>query len=305
MKRIGFFLLLSSLFAWSLSAHEEQPPEQAAVQQAHPITYIVATPCSGLIETLRMMHQRGDMNVMHIPGNLAYCHVHNYLNIVQGWYRDDAPTSYAQAAAEIESMAQKGPVVVGENTHTAMEFLADNPDFANNPNVQYVFLIGDPHEITISYYDKKKDYFDQMPEEQIARSIGYKELHAFIASLRENGKRVFICETKSLYERPDTTIKALCTYLHILYKPEALHWSDLSANFKTFPFWTIENTNCSLEWHSDAIRSTEFTPSQTYKVDAEGNPTFEEIENEKHHTICEKAYEENKVYYDLIKEMMK
>ncbi len=308
MKWLSGLLLIVGLATGSTNAAvttqtSDLSDVQADVQKNYPIVYLVATPCSGMVELLRMMHERGDMTVMHIPANLAYCHVHNYVDIVRGWYREGAPVNYQQAVAEIDKMALTAPVVVGENTHTAVEFLAENQEFANRPEVHYVFLIADPHSIIISYYEKKKEYFDQLPKEQITNSVGFKELYAFITSLKDKENGVFICQSEDLYYRSETTVQSLCNYLHIPYLPKALHWKDLSHNFSTFPFWTIENTSCSYTWHLDAIKSTRFTQPQQYATDSYGNPTFEEIIDENHRKICVDAYKENKVYYDLIMNM--
>lgn len=304
MKWLSSLVLAVSLAIESISASVmTQPSELPCAQKNHSIVYLMATPCSGMVELLRMMHERGDMTVMHIPANLAYCHEHNYVDIVRGWYRDDAPVNYNQVVTEIDKMALKSPVVIGENTHTALEFLAANQEFADRVQVHYVFLIADPHNIAISYYDKKKDYFDQLPEEQMTNSIGFKGLYAFITSLKDKGHSVFICQSEDLYRQPETTVQSMCNHLQIPYLSKALHWKDLSPNFSTFPFWTIENTSCSLEWHLDAIKSTSFTQPQQYATDPSGNPTFEEITNENHRRICINAYKENKVYYDLITSM--
>jgi hypothetical protein len=270
----------------------------SALQPAEKIVYLIATPCSKTLEVLRMIHERGDFNVMDIPANLAYCHVHNYVHLVEGWYRDDAPTTYLQAAQEIDKMALKGPVFVGETTHTATEFLAANPELASR--MQYVCLIGNPHNLTISYYEKKKDYFDQMPETQMANSIGLKDLYEFIISLKEHDRAVCICRSDDLYYHTEDTVKSMCGHLQIPYMPHALHWKDISENFTTLPFWTIANTSCILAWNLDVIQSTGFTLPQQYAVDEQGNPTFEEIANPKHRKICADAYNENMIYYHLI-----
>ena len=255
-----------------------------------------------MVEFLRMMHARNDFGVMHIPANWAYCHVNNYLDIVEGWYRQDAPTSYAEARNDIMKEAATAPVFVGENTHTAVEFLAANEDFKTSPQVQYICLLSQPHKAIISYYEKKKDYFDKLPRHQLSKSIGLKDLYELLEDFKsKNLPKPLILSSEDLYNKTHETVQSVCTYLGIPFKEESLHWEDLSENFTSFPGWyTIELTNCAKQWHSVAIASTGFTLPQSFGLDEFGNPTFEEIANPDHREICKEAYQENLHYYNLL-----
>lgn len=274
MKRLFTLILMAGLIIGPVGGSYAtiQALKGAATRIHHNIVYLAATPCSAMVEVLRMIAQRGDMLAMHIPGNLAYCHVPryidgktiNYLNIVKGWYKDEAPTTYQKTAEVIHQQAALTPVFIGENTHTATEFLTANPDFARQDNVRFVFLIGNPHHLIIDYYNKKKDYFDQLPEAQMANSVGLKDLYEFIKQLTSQHKAVFICESEKLYSAPEATVQALCNYLQVPFMPESLHWKDISVDFTELPFWTIENTECSRTWHMKAIQSTGFTQPPQY-----------------------------------------
>jgi hypothetical protein len=163
-------------------------------------------------------------------------------------------------------------------------------------------LLSNPHTATISYYEKKKDYFEKLPAQQMTDSIGLKDLHSFGQELKQRGCRSpLIIKSEDLAANTSETVKAMCEYLDIPFKPESLQWKDLSENFVKFEGWyTIELTDCAKHWHGDAIKSTNFTKPLTYAVDETGKPTFEEIINPAHREICVKAYEENLVYYQLL-----
>lgn len=274
------------------------------VSAQHTIVYLIANPRTCMVELLRMMGERKDFKVMHIPANWAYCHVHNYLDIVKGWYREDAPQTYNQALSDILKESEDHDIFVGENTHTAVEFLMENEDFIKNPAVQFVCLISNPHNAIISYYEKKKNYFDQLPEEQLSQSIGFKDLYLLLDKIRAAGcKNPLILVSKNLYDKTELTVQTLCDYLKIPFKKEALQWANLWENFAYFPNWyTIERTECAKTWHEKAIKSTTFTQPELYALDEAGNPTFEEIENLKHREICRNAYEENIKFYRLLLE---
>lgn len=270
--------------------------------QAHKIVYLIANPRTCMVEFLRMIHARNDFKVMHIPANWAYCHVNNYLDIVKGWYREDAPTSYAEAREAILKEAEIMPVFVGENTHTAVEFLAANEDFKISPQVQYICLLGEPHKAIISYYEKKKDYFEKLPRCQLSKSIGLKDLYELLEEFeRKNLPKPLILRSEDLYSKTHETVQSVCSYLGIPVKEESLHWEDLSEGFTSFPGWyTIELTDCATKWHSPAIACTGFTKPISYALDEFGTPTFEEITNPEHREICKEAWQDNLKYYNLL-----
>ncbi len=268
------------------------------------ISYLIANPRASLVEFLRMVGNRGDFKVMHIPANWAYCHAHNYTDIAKGWYREDAPTTYAQAKADILKEVEKAPVFVGENTHTAKDFLEYDKDFIKDPRVQLVFLISNPHRAIIEYYEKKKNYFDKLPSSQLSESIGLKDLYKLLEDMKKNGLTLpLIIKSEDLYYTTKEAVQSVCDYLHVPFKEESLHWKDISENFSSFTdlgWYTIELTECSKHWHGDAIKSTGFSEPQAYALDKNHNPTFEEISNPEHRRICMQAYEENIAYYKLL-----
>ena len=289
-------------------AHEVELKTEKIVSQ-NQIVYLISNPRASMVELLRWAGNNNNFKVMHIPANYAYCHANNFVKTVEGWYRADAPTTYEEAMNDISKEADKSNVFVGENTHTVNQFLPANPNFMNDPRVKFLVLIRELHGSTIDYYMQKKDYFDTLPEEQMSRSLGFEGLYNLLLEFRKNGKGLpLIISSEDLANKTDETVKRICDYLNIPFKAETLKWNDISKGFKTFTdslgWYTIELTDCSLKWHEKAIKSTGFTHIERYAV-ADGKPTFEEIENLKHREICQKAYEENLVYYNKIQDMIK
>jgi len=308
LKNISlFFALCISFFVGSIKGMVDN---RMAMNHNRKV-YLISNPRASLVQFLRMIGNRGDFKVMHIPANYAYCNVpeHDYTKLVEGWYREDAPTTYAQAKEDILKEAEKSNVFVGENTHTANEFLKANTDFLSDPRVQFLVLIREPHGSIIDYYEQKKAKFDELLENQVSKSMGFEGLYNLLVELKATSKGLpLIISTEDLYYNTNNTVQKVCEYLEIPFKEESLHWEDISKNFTTFEealgWYTIELTDCSKKWHKDAISSTGFTEPGRYAVNTDGQPTFSEIENENHRAICRKAYEENLVYYDKIKALI-
>ena len=268
------------------------------------LVYCVCNPRSKLIELLRCVGSGSDFKVMHIPGNWAYCHKHNFTDITKGWYREGAPTTYQQTKEDIYKELAKQSVFVGENTHTAADFFQENPDFLKDPRLQLVFLISNLPGAIISYYRKKQEYFDKLPKSQMTDSIGLKGMYELLKQITSNGgKAPHFIRSEDLYIKPSKTVESLCKFLGVPFRENSLHWLDQSAQFTNFAQWgwyTIELTDCSKTWHMEAIKSTGFTKPETFAVDVKGNPTFEEIANPKHRDICMRAYRDNLPYYELL-----
>ncbi len=276
-----------------------------SLQAQHRIFYLIANPRASLVHFLRMVGNRGDMKVIHIPANWAYCHEHNYLAITEGWYRKDAPATYEAAKRDILKEAEKSSVFVGENTHTAIDFLTYNSTFIKDPRVSFIFLLCNPHSSIISYYKKKVSYFDELPESQLSASMGFKDLYTLYKELIKHGITPVIIKTEDLFLVPEKTINSFCQQLNIPFIEAALHWKDLSKGFKNFSdsgWYTIENTDCALHWHLNAIKSTGFNKLAAYGLDEQNAPTFEEISKPEHRRICIQAYKENIKYYNLLVE---
>jgi hypothetical protein len=109
-----------------------------------------------------------------------------------------------------------------------------------------------------------------------------------------------IIKTEDLYCNTEHTIKMFCDYCNISFIPEALRWQDLGEDFNGIQEWhEAKFADTTHHWHGDAIRSTGFHKPHTYQVDAQGNPTFEEIEHD-YRSSYQNAYNYNKPYYDLL-----
>lgn len=268
------------------------------------IVYLIANPRAGLVEFLRMIGERGDFKVMHIPGNWAYCRVHDFTHLVDGWYREDAPATYAETKADILKWAEKGNVFVGENSHTAKDFLAYEEEFIKDQRVRLLFLISDPHSSIISYYKKKKAYFDELPVGQLVESMGLQYLYELSQKLKQSGCGApLVIKTQDLHLKPNKTVQRICDYLQIPFIKESLSWENAEStflDFTDFGWYTIELPGCSKHWHSSAIKSTRFSKLASYAVDKQGNPTFEEVENPQHRARCIDAYNKSISYYTLL-----
>lgn len=263
----------------------------------HKIVYLVSPPRSLSVAFLRMMQTRGDFSIMHEPSQLAFNRLHSP-ELVQSWYRPSAFQSFDEVKTVILQEAEDRNVFVKEMSFAVRDFHVTDFELMKNPNVYFVFLVRTPHATTISMYNKLKQWFDCL-DIQFRDLVGYKAQSEIFMAVKNHGFHApYLILTEDLYTNPQNTIQKFCDHIGIEFKPESLHWSDLGASFDGQEQWhEIKYKELTNYWHSDAIGSTGFGKPRSYEIDEQGNPTFCEIENQKHREMCLKVYHEHMIYY--------
>ncbi len=172
------------------------------------------------------------------------------------------------------------------------DFLLEDTEFMNNPNVHFVFLLRKPHDTTISFY-KKMHRLDK----KLNDLIGYQSSYEIFEKVKDVAvNKPVIIFTEDLYNNPQETVRMFCDCFNIPFLEQALHWQNLGENFTGAQEWSeIKHPEHAHHWHGDAIKSTGISKPTSYKVDLQGNPTFEEIADTEHREAYKTAYEINKV----------
>ncbi|HUD01027.1 MAG TPA: hypothetical protein VMR37_01755 [Rhabdochlamydiaceae bacterium] len=268
----------------------------ASLFSSHKVVYLISPPRSMSVAFTRMMQARGDFEIYHEPSQYAYDKIY-YPELTAGWFRGEAIPTFEQVKSELLTKAEQKNVFAKEVSFAVEEFLLNNLTFVQNPAVQFVFLIRNPHHTAISFYYK----LGVWPEE-LNFLIGYKAEYEIFQFVKKHAvNKPFILMTEDLYNRPEETIKAFCERLEMPFLPESMHWSDLSADFTGEQEWhELKVPNITHHWHGDAIRSTGFSKPRPYEVDEQNKPTFSEIKNENHRLLIQQAYLENLPYYEKL-----
>lgn len=271
----------------------------ASLFSANKIIYLISPPRSMSVAFTRMMQERGDFEIYHEPSQCAYDKLY-YPELTATWFRKEAFLTFEQVKIELLTQAQQKNVFAKEMSFAVEEFLLNDLAFVQNPAVQFIFLIRNPHHTAISFYHK----LGVLPDEWNSL-IGYRaeyEIFQFVKKHAVNPP--LILRTEDLYKRPEETIKVFCNRLEIPFLPESLQWSDLTADFTGEQQWhELKVSHLTHHWHGDAIRSTGFGKPHSYEVDEQGNPTFNEIKNEKDRLFIKQAHLVHLPYYEkLMKE---
>lgn len=278
-----FFILCVLLFQMSISASEGD----------YKIVYLNSGPRSLSTVFLRMMESRGDFTVFNEPTLPVFAKM-IYQDSLEGVFLKDSNSSFEQVKETLYCAQKTSHVFVKDMSFSSHAFLMQDPSFVQDPLVYFLFLVRDPHHMTISYYKKAQEV---MPG--LSHVIGLKNLWEEYEVVRElNPNGVKIISSEQLYTDPRETMTELCDHLGIPFLEEALTWNSYDDNFQGHQEWNEQKQGDQIHhWHGQALSSTQMGTPSTYEVDEEGNPTFSEVADESDRTELVGVYEENVIYY--------
>lgn len=270
--------------------------------QENKIVILIAPPRSLSTAFLRMMEARKDFVIMNEPSQYAWHLSEGRKYVLDGFEENERPPiSYEEVKAEIFKRAEHSNVFAKEMGLAVCNFLLNDKELVNNPNVYFVFLIRDPHATILSNY-KKIGSLERLycP---FSTLVGYAACYTLFDHFAKNGvRRPHVLRAEDLYDNAEPTVSRLCDYLEIEHKPEALHWESKGKEFTGKEEWNeFKDRSGTQTWHDVALQSTGFVKAaHTYAVNENGLPTFAEVKNAAHRKKCFVAFKDNWPYYRLL-----
>lgn len=263
------------------------------------IVYMVSPPRSLSTVFTSMMHHRGDFAIMHEPSQYAFTK-EVYPTFAKTHFKPNALQSFDEVKRVILEKSCDQNLFVKEMSFAVAKFHLNDHTLMKMPNLQFVFLVRNPHHTIISMYKKTPG----VEIDSLAQLIGYNDMLDLIKIVDLCGaNKPYILYTEDLYSHPLETVQNFCKHIDIEFSPEHLHWNRLPENFDAFKEWNESKHQEYVDhWHGYAMMSTEFGKPAIYAVDAEGEPTFEEIENQESRNLCKKVYHEQLPYYEAIRD---
>lgn len=264
------------------------------------IIFLVAPPRSLSTTFLRVMAYYDAIKLMNEPA----CGVFNKMHYPysQHMYAPNALATYQEVSDAILLAAEHQTVFVKEMSFSFEEFMRERLDFIKNPKVFFVFLLRDPHPCIISYYKKISpgdlDYL--MPH--IEELTGFRALyHGFKRVQQEAINKPYVVHAEHLWREPEVTMNVFCDYVGLPFDRACLSWVPLAEQFTGFQEWQeSKKIEFTRHWHHDAMVSQGFHQPGVYDMDENHQPTFDEIHHPVHKSQCIKAYQQSKMFYDLI-----
>ena len=184
---------------------------------------------------------------------------------------------------------------VKELSYAVHDFLLADDDFVKNPQVQFIFLLRNPHHTILSLYNKIKLVrdFDHL--------VGYRAAYTLFQKIKMSAAHTpIILFTEDLYQHPTATIQAVCDVLDIPFVPTMLSWEKRDNHFTGYAEWSeMKVPEQTRYWHKEALHSTGIHQPHTYKVGENGLPTFDVVDTI-HRQYVMAVYHEHKRYYDAL-----
>ncbi|MBA3816764.1 MAG: sulfotransferase [Parachlamydiaceae bacterium] len=262
------------------------------------IVYLISMPRSCSTVCMRMMEASEEFLVMNEPAIYPFI-LNNKVDrdLTEGWFHESSHENFDIMKQHILNLATDSNVFVKEICFFVEDFLLHDSEFVSNPDIQFVFLIRNPHNSIISYYKK---YLEIVPN--FSYYIGCQSSYNIYQAIKNKAKNpIIIISAEDLCNRPKETAQQLFTSLSIPFHDKCLQWPDLGDKFSGIAEWNEVKVREKLyHWHDHAIHSTCFEPITENRIDAEGNPTFEEISKDSDRLECIEMYLENQPFYQLL-----
>lgn len=166
------------------SAQMIQCSQKQEIPSTHKIVYFVSPPRSLSTAFLRMIQARGDFFIMHEP-SMVSCNLLSHSTTVQSWCRPEALQSFCEVKKTILQHAQRQNVFVKKMALAVRAFQLDDFELMQNPNVQFVFLVRNPHHAALSLYKKSMKTFDIMGP-RFSEILGYKALYEVFMAAKKH-----------------------------------------------------------------------------------------------------------------------
>jgi hypothetical protein len=266
----------------------------------HNIIFMVSPPRSASTGFLRMMEARGDFALFNEPSLMAFFSN----NEIGGKYREHAGRSWQEVKKIIFEKAEHSPVFVKEMSFAVYDFIMHDEEFIKSEQVNFVFLLRNPHDALLSFYERTYQFFDRLVPGRFADLASYKNCLEMYIKIKESASnKPLIIKAEDLYHQPLKVVSAFCSAKKIPFKEEALSWQKLDKNFDGDLWHEIKYAPFTYHWHSDAMQSTQFDKLALYDKDESNNPTFKEISNAHHQELCKAIYLDNmQAYKELLHE---
>jgi len=302
------FLLLVTLFTlFNHFLNTENPttpniflPTSEKTKQSHKIIYMISTARSLSTVFARYMAARGDFSVFNEPAFPPFLANHSeaYKLFIPTFKEETLQTTYADINAKILQKAASQNIFIKEMPFLAKDFLLNNSTLIKNPDIHFVFLIRNPHEVLLSF--NKCWPISQNEVSVQAEAVDYKVLFNLYTHIEQHAtKKPYIIISEDICSNPAKTIQDFCTVTDIPFDTSKLEWRDLGDNFD-ITAWNEDKKAAPVKhWHENAIRSTGFKKhiSSQKKCDRDGNPTFEEIEDSEVRCLVMNLYARNLPFY--------
>ncbi|MFG6202006.1 sulfotransferase family protein [Nonomuraea sp. JJY05] len=229
-----------------------------------------AVPRSRSTAFLRIMLERGDLEVVHEP--FSYLQVDGHFEL---------------ADRRVTSAVGLLDVILEVNAGGRRVFAKDTSDYTYTPLLQderlysdviNTFMIREPRGAISSHY--------AMNPEATLDEYGFEYLHAIFEAVRSaTGEVPLVIDGDDLVADPEATVRAYCERVGLEFMPEAMRWDPgQQANWQRTNRWHAEVAESSgLEARTSERRETPDTNEHLRRIAEHHQPFYDALAR---HRLC-------------------
>ncbi|WP_062434060.1 sulfotransferase [Herbidospora daliensis] len=223
-----------------------------------------AVPRSRSTAFLRVMMERGDLEVAHEPFSSL---------------QDDG--GFTLAGQTVTSPVELLDVMLGLGAAGRRVFAKDTSDYTYTPlfdderlftDVINTFMIREPEGAVASHYAVNPD--------ATLDEYGFEYLHAIFEAVRSaTGETPLVIDGDDLVARPEETVRAYCAHVGLEFRPEAMRWDPgEQTGWRRTTRWHTEVAGSSgLAATAPAARETPSTSAHLRRVADHHRPYYEAL----------------------------
>lgn len=261
------------------------------------IIYLISPPRALSTVFLRFMHARGDMTIFNEPSLYAFAALKDNGTLPAQFAATPPFKTFEDTKRVLMQASKAGPIFVKDISNWAYTSFYKDETFLANPDIEFCFLIRDPHASIVSFF-KTRDHQKIDGYNWIVYWLLYECHYALFKKIAKLRNRTpLVISSEELAAHPEKILPRFCEHMDIEFKDSMLSWPSLENTFNPLDWNDYKSIEKCKQWHKNAIMSTHFKPCErSYAVDSFGEPTFIELEPENICTI-KKIYKHYMKYY--------
>jgi hypothetical protein len=246
------------------------------IHASHPIYFLLTHPRSTGTAFEKIMRTHGDTEVVHQPFLEPF---------LLKWLPADNPylknipldLTYNGIKNKLFQLAEKKSLFFKEQGYIVLDYFKAHPDFYQNPQVRFAFLIRDPAKSIISCYRKMPSI-----DNTGIGLIGHKELWELFNMIQEfTGKPPLVIDSDDLLKTPLPILNKLGETWGMTFTEKDLHWEKgyVDEWLHIDGNWYIEVSN-SIElgsYHGDVPCLEDGTPEYAEVEDLQARKRLQDM----------------------------
>ena len=256
------------------------------------IVYIISAPRSLSTASLRMFANRDDFKAFIDSSCPIYFKKH-YPEEYSSLFIENPYQSIDEIKKDFIEANKDSHIVVKDMSYSAHDFLVNDQEFVQNPNLHFIFLIRNPYDIQLSIYKKEHDVSGPYCD-----VVGTKKLYNIYQAVKEqNPNKIHLLFVDEFSKNPRPYLEEILEDINLPFTEKSVSWESIDKNTLMKQWHQKSKPFVSELWYDVALQSTHIMPLTTYPQPLSDDDLFKDVESDSDREELIKAYIYNLPYY--------